>query len=359
METLISNKSLTLREAWRGIQQAKPGLRIREAAKELGTSEAELLATKINEGVVRLNGPWPDLLMSFKTLGRVMSLTRNDTCILEHKGTFQDINILLNSAHAMATVIGPIETRVFLSAWQFAFGVIEEKSDRVLKSIQIFDKSGDAVTKIYLQEKSNGQAYEKIVQDFRAIDQSADLDIQPYGPEEYSVSPDKDAFLADWSDLEDTHDFFQMLKKHKIHRYEAMELVSGKFTREIDATSSPKQILDMASASKLPIMIFAGNRGNLQIHQGKVRTIRVLERGHTGPEQWLNVLDPGFNMHLRMDLVHKAWVVKKPTTDGVVTSVELFDREKNLIAQFFGLRKPGIPELEGWRKLVGDLPSLS
>jgi putative hemin transport protein len=104
-------------------------------------------------------------------------------------------------------------------------------------------------------------------------------------------------------------------------------------------------------------MIFAGNRGNLQIHQGKVRTVRVLERGHTGPEHWLNILDPDFNMHMRQDLVDSAWVVKKPTEDGIVTSVELFDKERNLIAQFFGLRKPGIPELEGWKQLIEALPA--
>jgi len=120
-------KPSSLREAWGGIQKAKPGIRIREAARELGVGEADLLATKIGNGVTRLQGPWPDLLLAFKSLGRVMSLTRNDVCILEHKGPFQDIDIMGSGAHAMATVIGPIETRVFFAAWHAAFAVVEEK----------------------------------------------------------------------------------------------------------------------------------------------------------------------------------------------------------------------------------------
>jgi hypothetical protein len=40
---------------------------------------------------------------------------------------------------------------------------------------------------------------------------------------------------------------------------------------------------------------------------------------------WLNVLDPGFNLHLREDLIASAWIVRKPTADGVVSSLELFD----------------------------------
>jgi putative hemin transport protein len=111
-------------------------------------------------------------------------------------------------------------------------------------------------------------------------------------------------------------------------------------------------MLESAASQKLPIMIFAGNRGNIQIHQGKVQTIRVMEC-------WLNVLDPDFNMHLREDHVDTVWIVKKPTTDGIVTGIEVFDNRKIMIAQFFGLRKPGIPELEGWRKLIETLPGRS
>jgi putative hemin transport protein len=353
METAVESKSSSLRESWKAIQQAKPGMRIREAAKELGVSEAELLATKVGGQVTRLQGPWPELLKSFKSLGKVMSLTRNDACILEHKGPFQNVDVMGEGARAMATVIGPIESRVFFSAWNFAFAAIEEKTERVLKSIQIFDKAGEAITKIYLQESSNEDAFKKIIEDFRSPDQSPELETESYVNEEFSSTVDNELFLKDWSELKDTHAFFGMVRKHKIHRYHALEVAAGKFTYQVNPNTSAKQILDAASASKFPIMIFAGNRGNLQIHQGKVRTIRVLEHG--GPESWLNILDPDFNMHLRMDLVDTAWVVKKPTSDGEVTSLELYDNGKNLIVQFFGLRKPGIPEREEWRQIIQSL----
>src|SRR5688572_13478714 len=92
------SKAASLTTAWAGIQKAKPNIRIREAAKELGVSEAELLATK-TESVVRLQNSWPELLMRFKTLGKVMSLTRNDACVLEHKGTFQQVDVMGSGAH--------------------------------------------------------------------------------------------------------------------------------------------------------------------------------------------------------------------------------------------------------------------
>ena len=80
MTTITENSITTLRTAWKAIQQAKPGIRIREAAADLGSSEAELLATTIGEETVRLEGNWAELVKRLPELGRVMSLTRNNGC---------------------------------------------------------------------------------------------------------------------------------------------------------------------------------------------------------------------------------------------------------------------------------------
>jgi putative hemin transport protein len=351
-EIPVSN---SLRQAWEGVKRAKQGIRIREAAADLGVSEAELLVTTVGEYTTRLEGNWPELLKRLPELGRVMSLTRNDSCVLEHKGSFQKIDIMGSLPHAMATVIGPIESRVFFAAWKFGFAVKQQTPNGLQQSIQIFDEAGTAVTKIFLQEAkankaaSNQDAFDSIVKDFTSPDQSSIIQVTPVKEVETKQMNEVDAnsLLADWESMKDTHDFFGMLRKHQVNRLDALHIARGKFAYQI-RKEALHALLNTASSDKLPIMIFAGNRGNLQIHQGKVQTIRVME-------SWLNVLDPDFNMHLREDHIQTVWVVKKPTADGVVTGIEVFDSNKNMIVQFFGLRKPGIPELEGWRKLVDEL----
>lgn len=96
-------------------------------------------------------------------------------------------------------------------------------------------------------------------------------------------------------------------------------------------------------------MVFIGNRGCLQIHTGPVKNIKMFG------SEWLNVLDDEFNMHLRDSRVASTWVVRKPTVDGIVTSLEVFDVESNNIAIFFGKRKPGEPEDPAWRGLIETL----
>jgi putative hemin transport protein len=67
------------------------------------------------------------------------------------------------------------------------------------------------------------------------------------------------------------------------------------------------------------------------------------------------VMDPSFNLHLREDRIGSVWLVRKPTEDGVVTSVEVFDKQGENIAMLFGARKPGKPELPAWRELAESL----
>jgi putative hemin transport protein len=355
MSQVIESKATELRSKWEQLKKDKPTLRIRDCATQLGVSEAELLATTVGDYTTVLAGDWTVLLQRLPELGRVMSLTRNEACVLEHKGPFQKVEIMGSPAHRMATVIGPIESRVFFGAWKFGFAVKQTTPNGVQQSIQIFDEAGNAVMKVFLQAPngnkagSNQEAYDKLVTDFTSPVQKQEIEVTEVksAPTKAINEIDKTALLSDWENMKDTHDFFGMLRKHSVNRLDAVVLSDGKFSHKLN-NKSLQPMLETAAKDHLPIMVFAGSRGNIQIHQGKIMTVRVMDN-------WLNILDPDFNMHLREDLVDSVWVVKKPTTDGVVTGVEVFDKNKEMIAQFFGLRKPGIPELEKWRELVDGL----
>src|SRR5690349_20185373 len=128
MSTLsVSSSPAELRSQWEELKKTKPTLRIRDAAEELQVSEAELLATTVGDYTTQLEDDWTVLIQRLPELGRGMSLTRNASCVLEHKGPFQKIDIMSGGpGHQMATVIGPIESRVFFAAWKFGFAVRQQ-----------------------------------------------------------------------------------------------------------------------------------------------------------------------------------------------------------------------------------------
>ena len=127
-----------------------------------------------------------------------------------------------------------------------------------------------------------------------------------------------------------------------------MRLVGPEFAERL-SNDSLKPMLEKASESGLPIMVFVGNSGAIQIHTGPVKNIR--EMG-----DWINVMDPHFTMHLRMDMIAEAWIVRKPIREGVVTTVELYDAELNNFVIFCGERQPKESENSAWQELAEGLP---
>jgi putative hemin transport protein len=340
-----------LRQRLLALRAGKPGIRNRDAAETLGVSEAELIASGLGEKTIRLQPDWPGLFARLPRLGKVMALTRNETTVHERRGTYAAASF---NDH-VGLVLGPdIDLRIFLKSWRFMFAVEEESRRGPLQSLQIFDRNGVAVHKIYAEAGTHGAAWADLIAELRAPIQSAQLDL---AVPETKAAPRADAeidaasLLEGWRNLKDTHDFVPLLMKHKAQPNQAFRLAEGRFSRRLEK-GAVRRLLETASERATPIMVFVGNPGIIQIHSGPVARIQIVG-------EWLNVLDPEFNLHLREDRVAEVWKVEKPTTDGIVTSVELFDGTGERMATFFGVRKPGQPELEAWRELVRDVETAS
>ncbi|GAA5164326.1 hemin-degrading factor [Viridibacterium curvum] len=341
-------------------QRREAKARHRDIAASLGVSEGELIAAHaggIDDAeatlqAVRLRAEWPDLIESLEALGEVMALTRNHACVHEKTGVYRKAS---HNAHVGLVLGGEIDLRLFYGAWAHGFAVSESTADGVQRSLQFFDAQGTAIHKIFARAGTDLGAWQMLVDGFASLEAHSGITVVPTAARE-AEKPDSaidvEGFRAAWAALHDTHEFFGVLRKYGLSRTQALRLAEPRFASAV-APDAVHRLLEQAAASGVPIMVFTGNPGVIQIHSGTVKKIAVM-----GP--WLNVLDPGFNLHLRADLVASAWAVRKPTDDGIVTALELFDAQGENIAMLFGERKPGKPELPEWRALVeGLLPEAS
>lgn len=332
----------TLRQRHQALVEAHPTLRIRDRAKRLGTTEAELVAAGCGVTVRQLGGTAQQLFRDLGSLGTVMALSRNDHAVHERHGQYQGIE----ADGPVGLVLGPdIDLRMFFGSWRHFYAVTENGRD----SLQFFDKAGEAVHKIYRTDATDAAAWQAYI-DRHAVEAVSPVVVEPVvapADAEADTPADVDALRAQWQGLKDTHDFFAMLRQHKVSRLGALRHAGDGLAQQVD-NAAVETVLGSAAESLLPIMCFVANRGIVQIHTGVVnRLVR------TGP--WFNVLDETFNLHLNTEAVASSWVVNKPTVDGWVTSLELYGAGGELIVQFFGERKPGKPELVAWRTLLQSL----
>lgn len=336
---------LALREAWDDLKDRTGGkLRARDAAQKLDVREGELIASLVGAGATRLRTEGANIIKDVPALGPMMALTRNEHCVHEKIGPYLEVTI--NAMHGL--VLGElIDLRIFPSRWHHTFAVIDETDDGPRRSIQVFDADGTAVHKIYQKPATDIAAFDLLIENWRAQDQTPELavrDIPPTEGDRADTAIDVERLRSKWSAMEDTHEFFGMLRGLKVGRLQALRLAGSAFANAVPQDSLAR-VLEMACDTETPIMVFVGNPGCIQIHTGKVTNLKRM-----GP--WFNVLDPTFNLHLREDAIDSAWIVRKPTRDGDVTSLELFDKDGFCFAQLFGERKPGKPEREAWRAIL-------
>lgn len=339
----VNYSNMTLKEKYLAYQETYPKKRIRDIAKDFNISEGQLLMTGLGDHVTLLRPEMESILKQLECLGQVMALTRNEYCVNERKGIYQNFS---QTPHAALFLGKDIDLRLFLSKWKLAFAVAEPKND----SLQFFDENGTALHKIYLTPDSDRENFLKLVANFKASQQDY-FEIKPTAkvsrPERRDAEVDIQGFHKAWNEMKDSHEFFGLLQQFGLNRMQALRLAPEGRAMQLSLESFRKTITHCA-VNEIPVMMFTGNEGCIQIHTGGVKKLAPMG-------SWFNVLDQDFNLHLNEDGVSSVWHVVKPSTDGDVNSLELYDKNGETILQVFGKRKPGIPELETWKGALAGI----
>ena len=341
-----------VRAEWFHLRETDSGLHALDFAERIGVSEAELLASVCGASAditsTRITtSDWPALIAKLPTLGTVKTITRNPQAVIEVEGTYDNIEFF----GAMGQSVSSVDLRIFSSRWRVGFRVNDKTKRGLSESLQFFDAFGRAVHKLYLRESSDRSAFDALVAEYLADDQSQTQAVEP-APAPVQAKADAEVDIAGmqnaWRSMTNTHEFFPLLREYGLVRTQALRLAGGDLAWPVQKASL-EQILQAAAGTDLRLMVFVGNPGVLQIFSGAIKKVALM-----GP--WVNILDPRFNLHVRADLIDSAYVVRKPTAEGDVTSLEFYAADGEQIAYLVGKRKPGEQENETWRTMVRSLP---
>ncbi|WP_413988895.1 ChuX/HutX family heme-like substrate-binding protein [Labrys okinawensis] len=243
-----------LKQRWQTLREAQSGLRIRDAAAQLGVSEAALLETRIGEGVARLAARTDRLCAALPHLGTVMSLVRNEAAVHEKDIAF-DVGVEQEGRFHFEGE--GFALSLLSSSVAHAFHVEDTSPKGALRSIQLFDAAGTALWKIYARDKADHAAFARLLAELAWPD---DVRAMPFARPAITRSP--------------------------APAHQPVDL---------------QALLEAIAANAIPIMLEVANHGVRQSHRGPL--IRIARMG-----PWLNVLDPGFDWHLNQSGLATVWL---------------------------------------------------
>ncbi|MDB6370749.1 hemin-degrading factor [Photorhabdus bodei] len=327
----------------------------RDLAAYLNVSEGELLHSRVGIDAKRLNVDAPTLLEELAVVGEIKAITRNDFAVHEHIGRYENTHF---SSHA-GLVLNPreLDLRIFFGHWSSIFYLVEPAKNGVRHSIQFFDHQGDALHKVYATGNTNMTAWEALIEKYQAED-NPPLVIKPIEEITYSTLTNelKAQLDEEWRAMTNVHQFFTLLKNHNLSRQQVFNAVQDDLAYKV-GNSALNELINAAYNDQNEIMIFVSNHGCVQIFTGKLERL-MPHQEENSDQKWINIFNRNFTLHLIESAIAESWVTRKPTEDGFVTSLELFDANGNQIAQLFGQRTEGTPEQTQWREQVAALPKL-
>ena len=304
----------TIREEFTSLR-LKEKMRHREIAERLQISEGELISAHVGIGVgaaadqsdeilqaTRLRPDWSGIIGALESLGEVMALTRNGSCVHEKTGVYYPVSLKTGKAQNQIGLVEgtEISLRLFYSQWAFGFAVVEKTGAEFQRSLQFYAADGMAIHKIFLKPQSKITGFNGLVSKFAESVQSSAMTIvktdslvEAIADSQLSQQPD--ALLATEESRLNLPDF------------------------------PLQKLLEEIAKAKLSIKIIVSNRGASQSHLGPINHVEM-----RGP--WLNILDPGFNLHLRADHIATSWRVKKLTAAGPETILQIMTAEGETIA---------------------------
>ena len=313
----------------------------------VGVSKLDVVRSSPNLAkAIRLKKNWPEIIKLVEGLGEVVALTRNQLAVHEKIGHYESTSL---QGDIGLVVSEDINLRLFYRQWEFAYIFEESKQAALQKSIQFFDECGRAIHKIFLLPESNHGHLDLIAKQLMDPNQDPGIFVHerrepPDLIETQLDDVDIEAFKTDWAALEDTQEFFQLLKKYRLNRWDALTLIGDDYAQILNV-GAIKFLFNSAKHLDVPLTIYVGNRGAVQIYSGQVQQVN-------DAKEWLSILGEKFNFHLNMTALPAIWLVRKPGKYGVISSLEILDRSGEVIAIIFGQRMPGQPEPEDWRNLL-------
>jgi len=336
----------------------------RDLDETSGLSEAQLLAADVGKNVIRLKDGREtaySILLRLHELGRIRASARNEHVILSVVGTTPPPRQIsateTREARSFPGYFGPpIDLRPSFSNWQFTFAQITATPDgQVVRNLNFFDGQGRSVQRLTIDSPDAIAAFEKIVEEFRAEAQTSEIALTPEEPAD-PVRPDSQVdvpgLVAAWDAITDVHQFSStVLAKYDVTRLQALRLAGPERAQRLASPAALSALLKAAAKEDIEIMAFVSNSANTQIFTGKIN------KPTKSADGWIHVSgESALSLMIHEAGIDQIWLVKKPSSVGILSTVEVYNAEGEVIVQFYSKREPRKPESDTWRSLLAKLP---
>lgn len=299
----------------------------------------------LGDRVLRLQDEPAALLKRLYRLGDLEAGTCNRACLLCQTTSYQ--RLAYSSGCGVGRLRhGAVTMDVFPRQWALALAVVAPVAGVRAGTLLFFDVHGALQYQLQVPGDRGRHAFEELVCAMLHPEQTLLPRPQPAPVPQDTGRVNLAALEQGWSVLREPQDFTALLRRHGVRRLRAYRLVRDKFARPVSLDSVPA-LLTLGALRQAPLSLRCGNKGCVQRFEG-VLPLPVWQGAR------LSLCRAGMRFNLSLREVASVWRVRKPSAEGVITTIELFDAAGERVLTISSGRSRGRLELPSWRALLAD-----
>jgi|GEM_PF-2901491 len=160
---------------------------------------------------------------------------------------------------------------------------------------------------------------------------------------------DSKAFQDGWARLRTTEDFCLLIERFGVTDFEALRLAGEIWAARVTLEAFVARLRLLAEL-ELPCTLALGHDDSMNAHRVVIEQVQCRNG-------CLHLLGDALCFILRKDCMDTAWVVTRPCADGVLISLELYDKEHELVVRLSG--RPEQRTAAVWQDIIGTLPIMA
>ncbi|PXW96127.1 putative heme degradation protein [Sphaerotilus hippei] len=338
---------------------------LHELAAEMGLSEGELMAAHVGAGprhrpsagvplqAVRLRPRWLGLLARLESLGELTLSTRNEAGELSVTACWQPGD-LEGADLELLGFDGPLRHRLHCTtrSWHQGYATEEAHACRVVRRLQFFDDRGERLCSLTLPGDGDVTAWLALVARWADPDQRPGglLSVRPASVATRVVSPVVDALAwrRTWASSRHEQALHEAGVDLGLSAEAALQLVGARYAQPVDSEALSEVLAD-AALQGLSLDVSTGCGSAWLTVRSEAAGVR-LDGSCRCPR--LHVSGPGMDWRLCESPLHRAWLVRRPSTYGLRTSLELFAASGQRLARVAARHETLRGDPCAWRLLL-------
>lgn len=236
-----------------------------------------------------------------------------------------------------------IDTRLFTAKWRYVYATEQDK----IVCLHFFSRYGDLIYRVCSTSLEQYPQLKKFISKYASKETSSPDITESFTKPKHAKPINKELLTEQWATMTNVHQASKIFKYNGNDPITVYTALGKNYALKISAV----KLIDFFSIiakHQLNLMMFSRNYAAVQCYVGSISKLICFDGK-------IEISITDFNFIMRVSQLGDIWLITKPTDNGFVNSINIFDKTGNENLILTDKRTKSEPESDSWLKSIQQI----